>query len=114
MGDTCPRLLFDAVENQVLRRWTHGPPSPGVIRTTAKNRFDSQPQRMAITIDAAPALAAASGTDLPAIDDHGAHKSLAAKVAHRADATPSKAMQSRDGGVAAATRLVSAATRDRK
>jgi hypothetical protein len=27
----------------------------------------------------------ASGTDLPAIDDHGAHKSLAARVAHRAD-----------------------------
>ena len=58
MGDTRPRLVFDAVENQVLRRWTHGPPSPGVIRTTAKNRFDSQPHRMAITIDAAPALAA--------------------------------------------------------
>jgi hypothetical protein len=41
-----------------LRRWTHGPPAPGVIRTTARNRVDTQPHRTVITMKAAPALAA--------------------------------------------------------
>jgi len=27
VGRPCPRLLFDAAENQALRRWTHGPPA---------------------------------------------------------------------------------------
>src|SRR4029078_7202535 len=57
-GRPCPRLLFDAVENQPLRRWTHGPPAPGVIRATATNRVDTQPHRTIITMKPVPALAA--------------------------------------------------------
>ena len=49
---------FDAAENQALRRLPHGPPSPGVIRATAKNRFGTQLHRTVITIEAAPAPAA--------------------------------------------------------
>jgi hypothetical protein len=35
-GDPARGSRFDAVEDRALRRWTHGPPSPGVIRATAQ------------------------------------------------------------------------------
>jgi hypothetical protein len=73
-------------ENQALRRWPDGPPAPGVIRATANNRFDTQLHRTVITIDAAPALAAPPDLIYRLALIAAAHKSLAARVARRADA----------------------------
>jgi hypothetical protein len=82
-----------------------------VIRATANNRFDTQLHRTVITRDAAPALAAPPDLIYRLALIAAAHKSLAARVARRADAIDRRGgrlQRSRDGGVAAATRLVSA------
>jgi hypothetical protein len=57
-----------------------------VIRATANNRFDTQLHRTVITIDAAPALAAPPDLIYRLALIAAAHKSLAARVARRADA----------------------------
>jgi hypothetical protein len=64
-GDPARGSRFDAVENRTLRRWTDGPPSPGVIRATANNRFDRQLPRATVAIAAAPTLGAPPGPIYP-------------------------------------------------
>jgi hypothetical protein len=57
-GDPARGLPMIAVENPVLRRWTGGPPSPRVIRTTDWNRVSNELPRTPVAIGAAPALGA--------------------------------------------------------
>ena len=64
-GDPARGSRFDAVENRALRRWTDGPPSPGVIRATANNRFDSQLPRGDRGDSGGAGARCASGPDLP-------------------------------------------------
>jgi hypothetical protein len=52
-------------ENRALRRPTHGPPSPGAIRTTVRNRVGSQLIRTTVAIAAATTIATPAGPIYP-------------------------------------------------
>ena len=64
-GRPCLRLPVRRRGNRALRRWTHGPPSPGVIRATAQYRFDRELPRGDRGDSSGADAPGASGPDLP-------------------------------------------------